>query len=128
MGRITTSDELRTDGSKAVDPRVLAHIEKNLGRELVLRLVALFHEAAKERIALLKSAHAEKDFDALRRVAHNLIGEAAAIGAPSLAQAAKQIEAQALAKKSAAFEAALDLETMTRAAQMELTKIIGEAA
>jgi HPt (histidine-containing phosphotransfer) domain-containing protein len=119
---------LNTDNSFAVDPRMLAHIEKTLGRDLVLRLVALFHEAADNRVELLRHARYEKNFDALRRIAHDLVAEASAIGAPALAQAARRIEARAIAHDAGAFDATGELEIMTRTAQTELTKFLGAPA
>lgn len=81
-----------------VDARVLQHLETTLGYASVVQLIALFQQQIE--IYLQRITHAHEDSAQVARLAHQLRGEAASIGAKALADAALHLERQAVAQVS----------------------------
>ena len=128
MGGVETTNELAAGGAAVLDPRVLEILEVNVGSEMVARLVALFRETAAQRLPLLADACAARDHTALRRVAHDWVSDASALGARELSETARRIERGALDGDAGIFDAARELETLVRAANAALAEYIGDAA
>jgi len=126
MGGIEIGNAMKIQDALAVDTDVLDLLERKLGRQLVLRLVALFREAAARRHALLEAAMHDNDFAALRQLAHDLVSEAASIGAHGLSDAARRIEMRALARQDTVFAEAERLEALAQDVETALDRIFGK--
>ncbi|WP_075880746.1 ATP-binding protein [Vreelandella massiliensis] len=100
--------------SPLVDEPILAQLEATLGRESVVQLVALFQDQAN---AYLQQLRASLDNPPrVAHLAHQLRGEAASIGAKALADAALELERQAVAQAplTAVWQTLSRLATQTR--------------
>lgn len=63
-------------------------------------LIEMFVAELPERVAALRQALTERDFEALRRLAHQLKGAAGGYGFPSITEAAKDLEITAKTDRS----------------------------
>jgi TMAO reductase system sensor TorS len=84
-----------TATSPLVDNRVLQQLEATLGRDSVAQLIALFRQQA--QMYLQKLGTSLENPARVAHLAHQLRGEAASIGAQALADAALNVERQAVA-------------------------------
>jgi HPt (histidine-containing phosphotransfer) domain-containing protein len=112
----------------ALDEQALQKLESKIGRETVLRLVALFRNATEARLAMLPDLEERQDYTVLRQMAHDWISDSAAIGAQMLSNAARQVEQLAIARDNSAWIAAESLAMMATEARAALVIRFGEAA
>jgi HPt (histidine-containing phosphotransfer) domain-containing protein len=124
MGGIAIAEGM----TPALDEHVLQKLESKVGRETVLRLVALFRNATEARLAMLPDLESRGDFAVLRQMAHDWISDAAAIGALTLSNAARQVEQLAIARDKGAWLAAESLALTASEARIALDNRFGEAA
>jgi CheY-like chemotaxis protein len=101
-----------------IDPRViedLAELKTQAGEPMLPRLLAQTEEAQTREFALLDAAVAELDQPAIARIAHNIAGQAALVGAHDVTRRARELEDEAVAGELARAEADLELHELKRA-------------
>jgi CheY-like chemotaxis protein len=88
------------DGAPAaavIDRTAFERLTTTMGGAFVTELIDTFVEDARELIATLRRALAERDLDAFRRAAHSLKSNSETLGAAGLAAPARELEAMARA-------------------------------
>nr|WP_275298163.1 ATP-binding protein [Halomonas campisalis] len=78
-----------------LDEAALAELEQSIGKEGLEALTSLYRRQLAERLAELERALAGLGLDAVRRLAHQLKGESASLGAVQMADLAARLEAAA---------------------------------
>ncbi|MDN3557795.1 ATP-binding protein [Halomonas maura] len=90
-----------------VDPEVLVALHESLGRAGVEVLVQRYRDQAEEHLAALEAAVADGDTTGSERLAHQLKGESASLGAVKVAGLATRLEQAARAGRLDGAEATL---------------------
>ncbi|MEL6187017.1 MAG: Hpt domain-containing protein [Myxococcota bacterium] len=119
----------KTSQAVVLDPAALDQLRalQRPGRpNLVERVLGLFRTDGPQRLASLRSASAEQDWERLRREAHTLKSSAANIGAQRLREACGQVEADA--KEGRYAEAVAGLEPIERCFAEVLETLASEEA
>jgi PAS domain S-box-containing protein len=101
-----------------LDPRViedLAELKTQAGEPMLPRLLAQTEEAQARDLALLEVAIAALDQPAIARLAHNVAGQAALVGAHDVTRRARELEDEAAAGELAREEADAELHELKRA-------------
>jgi HPt (histidine-containing phosphotransfer) domain-containing protein len=95
----------------AIDRKVFAALQANVGADFVVELVDTFAVEAPQLVAELRAAHARGAAEPLRRAAHALKSNGQAFGATRMAEAARALELGGLDAAADGIEAlALELE------------------
>ncbi|WP_347709728.1 ATP-binding protein [Halomonas llamarensis] len=121
----TSEKNASTAAAPLVDPRVLQQLEATLGHDSVEQLIALFRQQVKTYLQKLNTSLEEPA--RVVHLAHQLRGEAASIGAQALADAALNMERQAVAHAplASAWQALTRVATQTLDALNTLTPTDG---
>ena len=101
-----------------LDARVLedlAELKTQAGEPMLPRLLAQTEQAQTRDFALLDAAIAELDQPAIARIAHNVAGQAALVGAHEVTRRARELEDEAVAGELARDEADAELYELKRA-------------
>jgi HPt (histidine-containing phosphotransfer) domain-containing protein len=80
-------------GTPVLDPAPLARLRRLGGAALAQQMLALFREAAPQRLAAVRAAAAAGDLPALARAAHALVSNAGNVGGTELMECARSLEA-----------------------------------
>lgn len=104
-----------------IDARVLSQLVDDLGRTAVAGLVATYLDALAERRERLADAVGASDWTAARKVAHQLRSTSLLVGAMSLGDAARWLEAVAEAGDGdGVVQAAADVAALAPAVARDL--------
>jgi two-component system sensor histidine kinase/response regulator len=87
-------------------------------QELYQRLLLLFRDGQSETIVLLRAAMQQQNMQQARLIAHNLKGNAGAIGADALVSAAKELEKALIAQETAQYAA------LQQAIEFEMARVM----
>jgi len=101
-----------------IDPRViedLAELKTQAGEPMLPRLLAQTEEAQTRDFALLDTAVVELDQPAIARIAHNIAGQAALVGAHDVMRRARELEDEAVAGELSRAGADAELHELKRA-------------
>ena len=82
-------------GEGLLDEAALVELEQSIGHQGLVALTALYQRQLAERLADVERAMAESVPDAVRRLAHQLKGESASLGAVRMADLAARLEVAA---------------------------------
>jgi two-component system sensor histidine kinase/response regulator len=99
------------EAATAIDVRTLAslrELQRDEGPDIVRELAALFVADAREHIAALRDAAAQRDAPTIAREAHALKGSAAILGAQQIVAICEALEGTARAHELAGVGGALD--------------------
>jgi HPt (histidine-containing phosphotransfer) domain-containing protein len=95
-------------GAPPLDSAVLETLERNVGGDVVLMLVAEFLSGVEGRVARLEAASSAGDLRAILMESHDLGTESGSLGLLPLHAAARRIEIAARAADLAAASAVID--------------------
>ena len=84
-------------GEPLLDETCLSRLEKDVGPELLITLVASFTAELERRLSQVKAAQANSDLSTLAQEVHAIKGSAATFGAPALSALALTLERAARA-------------------------------
>jgi HPt (histidine-containing phosphotransfer) domain-containing protein len=93
----------------------LTELKTQTGEPMLPRLLAQTEEAQARDLALLEVAIAELDQPSIARLAHNVAGQAALLGAHDVTRRARELEDEAAAGELTREEADAELHELKRA-------------